>query len=148
MENKHKQFKPFDKVLTRLSNDVWEADFYSHWDAEEEAHNAIAYGKIPDEDIIPFEGNEHLIGTTEEPEEEIKLEEGEWIMVRDGNEFANPSGFGLVEFLDVSCGRIVDVEGYYYDFAVCFKDFDPNDMEETKKHILCVKNGKVVRYKE
>lgn len=55
------QFKPFDKVLVRDSDDgVWECDFFSHM-----TQNGF-YICISTfwEQCIPYEGNEHLLGTT------------------------------------------------------------------------------------
>ena len=60
------KFKPFDKVL--VYDDVWRANFYSHYDKEEGAHmctNGIVYS-----DCIPYEGNERLVGTTDKPKED------------------------------------------------------------------------------
>lgn len=62
------QFKPFDKVLVRNSNsECWLPRLYSrkckkigHW-----AQDGDMY-----EQCIPYEGNEHLFGTTDEPKEE------------------------------------------------------------------------------
>ena len=99
--------------------------------------------------ILPYEGNEHLVGTTDEPDEEVKLEKGEWLMVETQNnnwvsaKYRRPSKLSWnnidVEFFN---GHVVSVNK-----IIRFSDFNPNDMEETKNHILCVKNGKVVKYK-
>lgn len=57
------QFKPFDKVLVRDGdNESWFADFYSHND-HEESFMFICVGSSYNQ-CIPFEGNEHLLGTT------------------------------------------------------------------------------------
>ena len=105
-------------------------------------------------DILPYEGNEHLVGTTHSPDDEVKLEEGEWIIgigQYDVESFLNNRKYGCIgnfkgleRFGDGSCFKF---EGGMTTYAVKFSDFNPNDMEETKKHILCVKNGKIVRYK-
>ena len=66
-KNIHKTFKPFQKVLVKVANDddnlVWVAAIYSHYNASNGRHyftnlqwtDAASY-------IIPFEGNEHLLG--------------------------------------------------------------------------------------
>ena len=46
-------------------------------------------------------------------------------------------------FLKIAFERIVE-----YEFAIRLKDFDPSNIEETRKKILCVKNGKIIRYKD
>lgn len=60
------QFKPFDKVLVRdAESDKWRCTFYSHFDSKSRYnHNTISGRYIM---CIPFEGNEHLVGTTKNP---------------------------------------------------------------------------------
>lgn len=155
METKHKTFQPYDRVLVRDSEDKWQIDFYSHWNNDYKQHITLAYGdglKIEDADILPYEGNETLLGSTQEPEEEIELEEREWIMV------CNFPGqfeacWSCRQFKLLQGNKIYVINKYEpicenYMYAIRFSDFNPNDMEETRKHILCVKDGKVVRYKE
>lgn len=62
-------FKPFDKVLTRFgNNDPWRADFFSHI-KEDRGRYFVCVG-YANRQCIPFEGNEHLFGTTDMPSEE------------------------------------------------------------------------------
>lgn len=70
IEDEHKeleqQFKPFDKVLVRDRDDfVWRADIFSHMSVD----NYICVGTMWKQ-CIPYEGNEHLLGTTDKPNEE------------------------------------------------------------------------------
>jgi hypothetical protein len=63
------QFKPFDKVLVRDNNEGnWQCDFFSHIQDDEE----FIYVTIGDmwKQCIPYEGNEHLVGTTNKPKED------------------------------------------------------------------------------
>lgn len=149
MKNKHK-FKPFDRVLTRTTaNDVWECDFYSHYIKDtKHPHRTIRYF-FEDENILPLEGNEHLVGTIEEPEEEIKLEEGECIVCSDyiPNLESNHRLY-IAQFDSVGDSVFVTNQDTCYKYIIRLSDFNPNDMEETKKYVLCVKNGKIVKYKE
>ena len=63
-ENKH-QFKPFDKVLVRdLDEHEWECSLFSHID-EEDYYVCVGSWWLQ---CIPYEGNEHLLGTTNNPE--------------------------------------------------------------------------------
>lgn len=63
-----KNFKPFDKVLVRDADDgKWVAAFYNHYMYEEKDYpyqfatiGTDVYGQC-----IPFDGNEHLLGTTD-----------------------------------------------------------------------------------
>lgn len=64
VKNKY-NLKPFDKVLVRDSEEYfWIADFYSHIENEKFA----CVGGIC-KYCIPYEGNEHLLGTTKSAEE-------------------------------------------------------------------------------
>lgn len=156
MKQKHKFFHPFDQVLARDGEDKWQIDFYSHWNEEQNLHVTLAYGyglRIEDKDILPYEGNEHLLATSDDPEEEIELKEGEWLMICDKIE-EKPDEWMLRYFLWVSEDKICtqSVRFAYpdpcaYNYAIRFSDFNPDDLEETMKHILCVRDGKIVRYK-
>lgn len=60
-------FKPFDKVLVRCGNGIWGATFFSRCDNK----SAWAYVGVDCnnwEQCIPYEGNEHLLGTDKSPE--------------------------------------------------------------------------------
>lgn len=63
-ETEKHELKPFDKVLVREDkDDFWHPDIFSMWHgqfAECIGHDDIEY-------IIPYEGNEHLLGTTDKP---------------------------------------------------------------------------------
>lgn len=59
-------FKYFDKVLTRTnSKTVWCCNIYSHYDPAMQTHYVL--GGIPVRECIPFEGNESLINTKQNP---------------------------------------------------------------------------------
>ena len=63
---KKPQFKPFEKVLVRDSeSDEWRCTFYSHFNSKGIYHH-ITVGSVYAM-CIPFEGNEHLVGTTKNP---------------------------------------------------------------------------------
>lgn len=62
-EAKH-QFKPFDRVLARDSDDeFWFSEQFGHIDSD---GRFICCGKKYSQ-CIPYEGNEHLLGTTNKP---------------------------------------------------------------------------------
>lgn len=64
-ETKH-QFKPFDKVLVRDRDDkTWRCDIFSHLDDKGRAFICLSTWW---RQCIPYEGNEHLFGTTNNPE--------------------------------------------------------------------------------
>lgn len=63
-------FQPFDKVLVRCSNDEeWMIEFYCKYDTlvHTSPHRDYPFMGIGDSysQCIPFEGNEHLLGTTD-----------------------------------------------------------------------------------
>ena len=63
---KKPQFKPFEKVLVRDSeSDKWRCAFYSHFEPNGIYHYGTIIGMYAM--CIPFEGNEHLVGTTKNP---------------------------------------------------------------------------------
>ena len=63
------EFKPKEWVLVRDGkNDNWHLDIYSHMDDD-----YICVGNNWMQ-CIPFEGNEHLLGTSDSPEEKLKEE--------------------------------------------------------------------------
>ena len=66
LKKKKPQFKPFEKVLTRDSeSEKWGCTFYSHFDSKGRYHHITTSGMFVM--CIPFEGNEHLVGTTKNP---------------------------------------------------------------------------------
>ena len=64
--NTHKHFEPFQKVLRALDHEfgyeAWFADFYSHYDDSTREHYLISGYVADDEELIPYEGNEHKLG--------------------------------------------------------------------------------------
>ena len=67
VEPKH-SFKPFDKVLVRDSeDDVWKAGYFSNYDEDDVSLPYICVGSLY-KLCIPYEGNEHLLGTDKSPE--------------------------------------------------------------------------------
>lgn len=62
--NKH-QFKPFDKVLVRNGDsDIWDCNIFNRIDEDGEYYCIDCECW---EQCIPYEGNEHLLGTTNKP---------------------------------------------------------------------------------
>lgn len=61
----HKHFEPFQKVLVKCRE--WVGDFYSHFCEKNNAHVTISGFEFNDDDIIPYSGNESLLGKEVEP---------------------------------------------------------------------------------
>lgn len=64
-------FKPFDKVLVRDAEDEhWLASLYSHHREDKtNGYNYVMVDGVGYRCCIPYEGNEHLVGTTNSPSE-------------------------------------------------------------------------------
>lgn len=61
------ELKPFDKVLVKIAGCTWTADFFSHYDENDEElpYICIGYGRVTH--CIPYnEETAHLLGTTDE----------------------------------------------------------------------------------
>ena len=59
---KEYDFKPFDKVLVRdKNNDIWRIDLFAYTVISGYKYQTITSGWAQ---CIPFEGNEHLLGTS------------------------------------------------------------------------------------
>ena len=61
------ELKPFDKVLVKIAGHTWTADFFSHYDENDEElpYVCIGYGRVIH--CIPYnEETKHLLGTTDE----------------------------------------------------------------------------------
>lgn len=62
------QFKPFDRVLVRDSNsERWRCDFFEQQE-EKEGFNVRCFRGVWCQ-CIPYNGNEHLLGTTNKPKQ-------------------------------------------------------------------------------
>lgn len=67
MEGKKSEFNPFDRVLVRDGDqERWQAAFYDQYLNGASPHRVIGEGYFSQ--CIPYEGNEHLHGTTNSPE--------------------------------------------------------------------------------
>ena len=67
LKPKEHEFKPFDKVLVRDSDEqIWLANFFSCYETNEHFKYQCLIGCYAQ--CIPYEGNEHLLGTTNNPE--------------------------------------------------------------------------------
>jgi len=60
------EFKPFDRVLARDSDgDEWECDIFCRYDVDDSPHRFLCLSSCWKQ-CIPYEGNEHLLGKTED----------------------------------------------------------------------------------
>lgn len=65
--HKHKEFKPYQRVLVREWCDcksIWTASLYSHYDDTLDRHCLLGSEHVEDNEILPYEGNEDKLGKT------------------------------------------------------------------------------------
>lgn len=61
-------FKPFDKVLVRCNEDsVWRCELFSHYNTFNKQCLYVCLSSVY-KYCIPYEGNQHLLGTTNNPQ--------------------------------------------------------------------------------
>jgi hypothetical protein len=59
--------KPFDRVLVRLANNcIWTPKLFSHYNSNSTFYPFIITDEIGYPQCIPYENNEHLLGTTDD----------------------------------------------------------------------------------
>ena len=76
------KFEPDQLVLVRYGNDkTWRLKRYSFL-ANKNTHETQDGSLWDDDHIIPYEGNQHLIGTTHEPPQKWEPKPGELVAVR------------------------------------------------------------------
>nr|DAN37911.1 MAG TPA: hypothetical protein [Caudoviricetes sp.] len=62
------KFKPFDKVLVRNhNNEQWYSNFFSHYYSDKDTTFYCCWDRVGYLQCIPYEGNEKLVGTMDEP---------------------------------------------------------------------------------
>lgn len=140
-----KQFKPFDKVLYRIFSDTcWIPSFYQF--QESGKHFVIDEDiDILDKNILPYKGNEHLVGTTDEPEEEITLKDGQLIVCSNNFDTLKYGKGVITGFVHPYDGALKTNIGIVYKYCIPMSKYNPNNLEETSKWILTVKNNKLVK---
>ena len=151
MGNKHKEFEPFEKVLVRnLKDSAWLCDLYCYYHEHSKCHVTMSKGIFSENNIVAYNGNEHLLGTINKPEEIVDLR-GEYIIafntLKDINK-DNSNGILCKYRYIIGDGFSVPGEQFSYSYCIKLSDFNPNDIEETRKHILHIKNGNIVKYKK
>lgn len=139
-------FRLFDKVLLKekYKETRWFKDVYSH--ETDDDHVTLGCHYFPKDEyyILPLEGNEHLIGTSDVPglPDEVQINEGEYIFAT-SDENANPLEWIYTVYNGLSKdGHSIRCRGARTAlFCVRFKRFNPYDMEETRRHVLTVVDG-------
>lgn len=146
-----KKFKCKDEVVYRNnSKSTWFYGIISHID--ENGYHLVGHLVCTnDTQVLHYEGNAHLVGTTDSPEEEIKLEKGDVIVCSDSVDNLKEGVGCICKYRNIHSGKCVMNITYakdnlgYYRYCIPFSKFNPNDLEANKKEILKVENGKLVK---
>ena len=81
------KFKTFDRVLCRdFANEKWEPDIFRYYEDEIDMECPFKCIRSKYKMCIPFEENEHLLGTTESPQQKTEFEFGQKVRVWDKND--------------------------------------------------------------
>lgn len=86
-------------------------------------------------------------------DKEIQFEEGEYMWFSDNSWFHYPELWKLGQLEDTKEDNFRSYNPYldcisWWNYAIKPSDFNPYNMEETLKHIWCVRDGKIVKYNE
>lgn len=145
-----KEFKCKDEIIYRLRDtDLWQYGIFSHYNVSSGDVHIVGGVISKNWKILPYEDNQHLVGTTDNPEEEITLEQGELVVV---SEMAGDISVGSIRHFSkvnndfIYCYSTNEDYTIAWHYCIPFKDYNINDIGETKKHILHARNGKLVRY--
>ena len=83
MRQAMQKFEPFQKVLVRNRAERWSCDLYSHKEkSPARPHYVLSGYRFEDEEILPYAGNEHLLGTKDSPTPKWEPKPGELVAVR------------------------------------------------------------------
>lgn len=144
MEHK---FKCKDEVIVRLKEPgcCWFYGEVSHSDDECVVLSGGFRHPYERYDVLPCEGNEHLVGTTDKPAEHITIKPDELVYVFNSMENFEKMVLALARVEFVSIHGLFCKETDSWKYCIPFSKFNPADLEATKKEILTVKNGKLVK---
>lgn len=150
---KERRFKPFDKILVKKKREgaVWRPEIFAGYDASGFMICGLTIMRPEDWDVIPYEGNEHLYNSDIEFEEDIKLEEGEFIIcnhdidiLEKGHGFMTQFCYAVDDLIYTGSKR--NLANDEWAFCIRLSDFDVKG--SNIKNILYARNGKIYRWKE
>lgn len=147
-QTEQRKFKCKDEILFSFKGEyspIWTYGIVSH----ETVRFVILCGNIKlDKEqykVIPFIGNEDLVGSEDAAkEEEVLLEKGE--LAYGFDDIKDFEGLDLILGKFRRAGDNIEFHNAFpLMYCIPFSKFNPNDLEATKKEILTVKNGKLVK---
>lgn len=141
------KFKCKDEVIVRLKDPEcrW---FYGVVSHSKNKYIVLSCGlEYPYDryEVLPYEGNEHLVGTNGTSEsEEVRLEKGELVYGFDDIAELEDVNLILGKFRGIADSSLL-VNDCSFTYCIPFSKFNHDDLETMKKEILIVKNGKLVK---
>lgn len=151
MENK---FKCKDEVIYRTHKKTeWMYGIYSY----QGTFNHFLVGDILVKfgigDVLPYEGNEHLVGTTDEPEKPLLFEGQIVLAFCDFDELLNHDlVMGKFKGVDEKIDMILieGSKGTHFRYCVPFSKFDSFDYGATKAEVIMVSEDthKLVKFEQ
>lgn len=110
-------FKPFDQVLVRASNlGNWNLHLFAR--VREEEYKYECLGGLRYKECIPYQGNEHLLGTNPSEEDKKESTDGLYIIYEDGH--AEP----FTGDNSKDCVRYIGLKHRYMSFAISLTEHD------------------------
>lgn len=146
-----KKFKCKDEIIFRFSKErQWKYSVFSHYDSDGKTIHIIGGTISTQWEILPYKDNEHLVGTTDEPEEQFGLERGDLVVVGDflGDDtiLGSIRKFLLVTKHDgIMCYMTDPNAPSVWQYCIPLSKYDINNVEATKKEILTTRNGKLIK---
>lgn len=124
------KFEPYQRVLARDSyNSKWRSELFSYYEKEDGDDSPYhCVGHISYRFLIPYEGNEHLEGTTNLPYIPDDLDFGDKVMIQTEEDiFDNTWRKGLFVKWNPDSSSVfivIDEKGHYQAVQVCRKGWD------------------------
>ena len=124
------KFESYQRVLARDSyNSKWRSELFSYYEKEDGDDSPYhCVGHISYRFLIPYEGNEHLEGTTNLPYNQEKLEYGDKVMIQTEEDILNNTWrkalFIKRNYESSYTFVVIDEKGSYDTVQDCRKGWD------------------------
>ena len=149
------KFKCKDEVIYRFNGgaghgepDLWTYGIFSHYKKDGDiVINGNSY-KGSFIEVLPLKGNESLVGTSDEPKRKASIKEGEWMVFCGEPDFDYRDDLyvGIFSSADNDTFNLKGCYERFFGYAVKLSDFNPHNMEQTKKHIMYVQGSEIYYY--
>ena len=142
-----KKFKCKDEVIVRLkeSGFRWFYGVISHSDDDSVILSGGFRHPYERYDVLPYAGNENLVGTIEDPDEKIVINEGDLVFCFDNIHQLEECDLFLGKFEYINQKQDFCVSGCLWNYCIPYLKFNPNDIESTKKEVFESVNDKIVK---